>query len=425
MLLAGLERFEHVEVRLGTRLETLEDDAGGTTATLRGPDGAARVHARFVLGCDGGRSSVRALRGIEMAGSSFPEPWIVIDVVEDPHRERYAMHHGDPRRPHVVLPGRDGRCRYEFLLLPGEDPEEAAAFPFVAELLAPHRPELTPHQVVRSAVYQFHAIVAERWTDGPVLLLGDAAHMMPPFAGQGLNSAVRDAHNLAWKLAAVVRGDAGEELLATYEAERRPHAEAMIRLSARLGRVIMTTSRARAHARDLLWAVAGRVPRLRRYVTEMRFKPESRYADGAAVRERGLAHPLAGRLLPQPRVLLPDLRLVPLDDLLGPGFAVLQVQASERHRPVLQHPLWRQLGARVVELLLDDRMPSRNADGMPSAADADGDLSALLGDCRGRLVVVRPDRYVAGVFEEADEQRFADALAARLSAPPQRAAARR
>src|SRR5262249_16049397 len=160
---------------------------------------------------------------VRMVGSSCDQPWLVLDTIHDPHDELYGLHYGDPRRPHVIIPGRNGHCRYEFLMLPGEyAPGDQVPFAFVQELVRPYR-ALAPSGVVRQTVSRFHALVASHWQEGRVFLLGDAAHMMPPFAGQGMNSGARDADNLAWKIAEVVQGRAGPELLATYEVERRPH----------------------------------------------------------------------------------------------------------------------------------------------------------------------------------------------------------
>lgn len=126
------------------------------------------------------------------------------------------MHHGTPDRPTVIVPGRGGRCRYEFLLQPGEGEKgERPEFETLRRLVAPYR-SLAEDQVERCTAYTFNAVVADRWRDGHVLLLGDAAHMMPPFAGQGLNSGIRDAANLAWKFDDVWHGRARDSLLSPY-----------------------------------------------------------------------------------------------------------------------------------------------------------------------------------------------------------------
>jgi 3-(3-hydroxy-phenyl)propionate hydroxylase len=399
-LLACARRFATVEVRFSTAFEALEQDADGVTATL---DGGERVRCQFLLGCDGGRSPVRARLGLTMTGSSFRAPWIVIDTVNDRHDQRFAMHHGDPARPHVIVPGRDGCCRYEFLLLPG-DTEKDPSFEFVRTLLAPFRP-VEPRDVIRRTVYTFHARLAERWGAGRCFLLGDAAHMMPPFAGAGLNTGIRDADNLIWKLVMVLRGSAGALLLETYEAERRPYAEAIVRLSLRLGRIMMTTSPLRATIRDVLVAAATRWPRARRYLAEMRFRPEQTCRGGFLVPDGGV--PAVGRALPQPNILIGDGRDVPLDDVLGPGFALLAVDpASDDPFNGLRHPLWERIGARRLAIVLDDRAPGRDPGRI---ADLDGRLAAFLGAER-RFVLVRPDRFVAAAFGAADENRVAAQL---------------
>ena len=318
-LLASLldRRWLGGAVRFGTELVGLVQDPGGATATLRTADGTVdEVRADFVLGCDGGRSTVRDLIGARMVGRTFAEPWLVVDTVGDSHNERYGMHFADPHRPRVVIPGRAGRCRYEFMVMPGEDLTDLARPERVRELVGRYRP-IEDGQIRRAAVYVFHALVASAWRSGRAFLLGDAAHMMPPFAAQGLNSGMRDAGNLAWKIAAVLRRQAGSALLDTYELERRPHTEATIEMSVRLGRFLMTTSPIRARLRDVVARTALALPAVRRFVTEMRYKPAPHYGRGLVL--NGRADPLGGRILPQPRVLLPDLRLVRLDEMLGHG----------------------------------------------------------------------------------------------------------
>jgi 3-(3-hydroxy-phenyl)propionate hydroxylase len=401
MLLDGLAAQPSVAVRLGCELVGLDAAGDLAEALVRAPDGSEEgIEARWVLGCDGGRSATRKLLGIEMAGRSLEEPWLVVDTCDDPHDERYAMHHGDPARPHVVLPYGDGRCRYEFLLLPGEDEATATSFAMAQRLLGPHRPDLRPEHVLRQRVYVFHALLATTWRRGRAFLLGDAAHMMPPFAGQGLNSGLKDAANLAWKLAAVVRGELGEHVLDSYERERRRHAAAMIDLSVRRGRVVMTTSRTRARARDAAALLARRVPALRRRLDTLPVKPPARHHEGLVVGGASIA----GAMLPQPRVLLADGRVTLLDDVLGDWFALLAVEPIEA---AARSPIWERLGARRVHLVLDDRFPRSTAPhDPPVVTDADGLLRDALADCRGQIVVVRPDRFVLGAFAPAREQDF-------------------
>lgn len=405
-LLGALERYPHVDVRLATEVTAVEQDAEGATLTLGAAGGSLRCS--YVLAADGGRSPIREALGIVLDGSSFSQRWIVIDTLGDSHDERYGMHVGDPERPYVVIPGRNRRCRYEFLLHPGEAPDGVATFDRIEELLRPHRPIAAP-EVERSAIYTFHALNARRWRDRRVFLLGDAAHMMPPFAGQGLNSGVRDAANLTWKLADVLAGRGGEALLDSYERERRPHAQAMIDLSVRLGEIVMTSSRARARARDLVVKAVRRVPAGRRYLSELRFWPPPRYADGFFVPDAGSGRGLAGTLLPQPDVFLPDGGSAPLDDVLGPGYALLAVDVvGDAGLGLADHALWKRLAPRRVRVLLDDRFPADRE--WPTIADRDGALRAALHDAAGRYVLVRPDRFVAAVFEGGDARGVADAL---------------
>jgi 3-(3-hydroxy-phenyl)propionate hydroxylase len=315
------------------------------------------------------------------------------------------MHHGDPRRPHVIVPGRDGRCRYEFLLRPGEcEPGDPPTFELIRDLVRPHR-EITPEQVERAVAYRFHALLADRLRDRRAFLLGDAAHMMPPFAGQGLNSGLRDAANLCWKLAEVLAGRAGEALLDTYDPERRPHARAVIDLSVRLGRIVMTTRRRRAWLRDMAVCAAMRTRPGRRYLTEMRYRPANRVTSAAVVRLDGTAHQMVGAPLPQPLVLHgPEHRLTRLDDVLGPGWSLLGIDVPDGSWPAGGLP-----AATRIDVALDDRAP-RPRPGLAGIADADGRLQRYCAGLAGQFVLVRPDRLVAAVFSPAQATRVSAAL---------------
>jgi 3-(3-hydroxy-phenyl)propionate hydroxylase len=387
-LAAHLRAQPNVMLHLGTAVTALAQDADGVELqTTRGP-----VRARFVLGCDGGRSTIRARLGIGMTGRSYGDAWLVADLLGDRHDERYGMHHGDPDRPHVIIPGRNGRCRYEFLLRPGEgEPGVRPDLGLVRRLLAPYR-EVTPEQVERLVTYRFHAVVADRWRVGNAFLLGDAAHMMPPFAGQGLNSGIRDAANVAWKIADVVAGRLAESALDTYETERRPHAEATVRLSERLGRIVMTTQPRVARNRDRLISAAVETDAGRSFFEQMRFRPPHVYTDGLLSGPRNLVGVPVG----QPRVFdAGGRRIRLLDDALGPGWSLVGVgvgPADVRHAAESVAVL----SPSLVQVPVDDRMPA--AGDLLALIDLDGRLDAEFAAYRGRLVLLRPDRFVAATW---------------------------
>src|SRR6201995_923337 len=178
--------------------------------------------------------------------------------------------------------------------------------------------------IIRRRLYTHHSRIASSFRKGRIMIAGDAAHLMPVWQGQGYNSGIRDAANLGWKLAAVVRGKADDALLDTYDVERRKHARAMIDLSTMVGRVISPTNRRVATARDLLIKSASIVPSLKRYVLEMRFKPMPRYEQGAVVHpEPRRTDSPVGTLFVQPRVDTREHQDVLLDDVLGGWLSVL------------------------------------------------------------------------------------------------------
>ena len=240
------------------------EDADGITVTLATPDGERTLRTRWLVGADGARSPVRKACGTAFEDLGFEEPWLVVDVlVDDPTRLPTAnLQICDPARATTCVLMGEGRHRWEFFMLPGETPDEVSDPAFVANLLAPWNVEGAV-RIERTAVYTFRARIAERWRKGRVLLAGDAAHQTPPFAGQGMCSGLRDAANLAWKLAAVEQGKADQALLDTYQPERAPNLRATIDMAIMMGRMVCTTSRLGAALRDIKLGVArmlGKLP---------------------------------------------------------------------------------------------------------------------------------------------------------------------
>jgi len=239
------------DMRLSTALLGFAEDADGVTARVEEPDGAYDIRANYLVGCDGASSRVREIIGTGMFDYGFEEPWLVIDAVVKNGEDlpQIALQICDPVQPTTFLRMSGERYRWEFMLKPGDDPERFAGDENLERLLAPWN-VLDRIEIERRAIYRFHGLVAKDWRRGRILLAGDAAHQMPPFAGQGMCSGVRDSANLAWKLAAVVQGEAGDPLLDTYQIEREPHVRVIIETSIAFGRTVCVLDPAAAAARD-------------------------------------------------------------------------------------------------------------------------------------------------------------------------------
>ncbi len=361
---------------------------------LRRADGSlAEVSTPYLVACDGGRSFVREKLGIKLTGSTFHERWLILDLEEtrDPTRDTKVF--CDPARPCLSLPGPDRTRRFEFMLQEGETEPEVTSPEFTRKLLSPHGEEHTPLR--RSRVYTFHARMADRWRDGRIFLVGDAAHLTPPFAGQGMNSGIRDSHNLSWKLAAVIQGRLGQRLLDTYEQERRKHAWEMILLALRMGKVMMPRSFWSAFALQAAFRLLSVVPPARAYFAEMKYKPKPRFDAGFLARgdRRGAAQ-LVGRLFPQPEVRGAE-RTALLDEFLGNNFALVSLpQTSPSLFERLPQNLWQPMRIQKVAIRAHgDTTPVPN--GVTSVSDAEGEISRSMNYLPPGLALIRPDRYVA------------------------------
>ena len=382
------------EAWFSTELIDFRQGADAVDLVLRRADGSlANVAAQYLVACDGGRSFVREKLGIALSGSTFRERWLILDLEDTKDQTRDTKVFCDPARPCLSLPGPDRTRRFEFMLHEGETEPEVTSPEFTRKLLSPHGEEDTPLR--RSRVYTFHARMADRWRDGRIFLVGDAAHLSPPFAGQGMNSGIRDAHNLAWKLAAVVQGRLGPRLLETYEQERRKHAWEMIQLALRMGKVMMPRSAWSAFGLQAAFRSLALVPPARNYFAEMKYKPKPRFESGFLARasDHGAA-PLIGRLFPQPTVHAAD-RTELLDEFLGDDFALISLpQAPPSLFDRLSADLCPSLKLKRVAIQPSgDSAPTPN--GVTSVSDVDGDFLQWAKNIPSGLALIRPDRYVA------------------------------
>ncbi len=388
----------------GWKLDGFTQDDAAVTATLIDPEGhIRRMTCDYLVGCDGASSPVRESIGQKLEGTTFDERWLIIDLEQHPNTQVFTKVFCDIRRPCITLPGPNDTRRFEFKLHPHETDAEMLAPAMIEELLRTHDADMRA-TLRRKVVYRFHARVAPHWSRGRVFLAGDAAHLTPPFAGQGMNSGLRDAHNLAWKLAAVLQRRLGPGLLDTYEQERSDHVWQMVQLALRMGKVMSPRSRAVGFLTRLGFRSLRVWPPARDYVAQMRYKPKPRFHAGfLAPDDRGARKSLAGRLFPQPFVRDAAGELVRLDEVLGGGFSLLlRTAAPEESFRRLPPTRWDGLGARRVAVLPADAPEPAPAFGIIVVRETDSAIAQAVAPYQDRVLLLRPDHYVAGSLSFGD-----------------------
>jgi 3-(3-hydroxy-phenyl)propionate hydroxylase len=375
-----IARMPNVRVELGAEAVGIRQDAQGAQLQVRRADGDTHtVRAKYVIACDGGSSFVRTQLDLPLEDLDFDEPWLVVDVLVN---ERglaklppVSVQYCEPERPCTLVIGPKNHRRWEISLNPGEDPREAATpertWAFLARWLTPEDGTLW-----RQASYRFHALVAQQWRQGRVFLAGDAAHMQPPFLGQGMCQGIRDAANLSWKLAAVLRGEvqgaAAEALLDSYGTERKAHVRELTSRIKGVGAVICERDAARARARDakLLADGGGVVKDTPRQDILPRLEGGFLATDATTGR---------GTLFPQPRLAASGALM---DHAVGGGWRLVVGPDGEVPRDVPQ-------GMTVVALA---RTP-----------EAEGVVARWMERHGCRAALVRPDHYVYGTAGQAGE----------------------
>jgi len=403
-----VQQQKGVDLHLGWEAVAFTQDADLAHVTLRHVESGEEktLSARYVVGCDGANSLVRTTIGGEREDRGFQADWLVIDVllkdgvtVEGlglPAAGQYC----NPARPTTIVPAgvRDGRLfrRWEFMRLPHETVEQLEDEAYVWELL---KPWAGPDDVelVRHKVYNFRSLIASRWREGRLLIAGDAAHVMPPFMGQGMCAGMRDAWNLAWKLELVLSGAADDLLLDTYQAERMPHVSQITDMAIFLGKIICIPDPDVAAERDRAF-LGGDAPPL---------PPFPKLDHGLLFRPDGVAlQPGAGLLSPHV-VIEQDGTRARLDDATeaGSGFVVIARGFDPEASIGPVHDTLAIAGLRSLQL------------GAGHAVDVDGRIDAFL-DAQGwNAMFIRPDFYVyGGAIGEGDLSTLAGALAQDLRA---------
>lgn len=383
----GVARYPGVEVRYGVEVETVEQDADGVTVTTRDlATGATRTtRARYALACDGGSSTTRKQIGVELQGDTVPVRWIVIDAKVKrwwPNRHILTFW-SDSQRPVVDIALGRGNHRWEFPLGPDEvdaDFDTAEKVWPLLEDLGVSRDDVDIHQW---AFYSHNIRMADRWRVGRVLLVGDAGHLMPPWAGAGMQSGIRDSFNVAWKLREVLAGRMDESVLDTYQAERQPNVAFFTEVAVGLGRIIKQELTPEEQA--AMVPPEGEEPPPPPLLLPPFYV--AGWLRGAPTPDSAI-----GKMIPQPLAANERGVILPLDELLGTDFVLLGdgvdpatlLSADERAG-------WDALGARYVAV----RSADQGTEGDDEVVDIDGTLIAWMRQFGVRAVAVRPDKFVA------------------------------
>ena len=386
-LRAGVERFPQVEVRYGVEVETVVQDDDGVTVTTRDTaTGETRTtRAKYALACDGGSSVTRKQIGVELQGDTVPVRWIVIDAKV---KRWWANRHiltfwSDNKRPVVDIALGRGNHRWEFPLGPDETdadfPTNDEVWPLL-EGLGVSRDDVDIHQY---AFYSHNIRMADRWRVGRVFLVGDAGHLMPPWAGAGMQSGIRDSFNIAWKLREVLAGRMDDAVLDTYQAERQPNVAFFTEVAIGLGKIIkqeLTPEEQAAMAPPV-----GEEPPPPPILLPPFYV--AGWLRGAPTPESAI-----GKMIPQPLAANTRGVILPLDELLGTDFVLL----GDGIDPITllsaeEKAAWDVLGARYVAV----RSADQGTQGADELVDIDGTLLAWMRGFGVTAIAVRPDKFVA------------------------------
>jgi len=375
LLRANLKRYPGAQVRGDAEVTAVTDHEGRVRVTFtdRSTGLAHLVDADYLLGCDGANSLVRAQMGSAMRDLNFEQRWLVVDVATDTNLQQWEGVHQvcDPVRAGTYMRIGRSRYRWEFQLLAGESADEFGTVSALRPLITPWIADIPDSEltVLRVTEYTFRAQIADRWRRGNIFILGDAAHLTPPFIGQGMGAGLRDAMNLSWKIAGVLNGTFSgtlvTDVLDSYEQERKPHARSMIRLALNVGLSMTGGGQFGNLARRLVLPRLRWVPGLRDKVVD---STTPALHPSALVSRSRRGRRLAGTLCPNP--LLPGGQR--LDDVLGPRFALITTEPLDVADEAL-------LRGRGVEVLVAER---------------GSELGRWLRRGRAMAAIVRPDRTV-------------------------------
>ena len=409
----GVNRFDCVTVHLAHTVEEITQDREGVTVTVRDRihKHSDKVRAKYVLGCDGGRSTTRQLAGLKLHDFGFHQRQLVVDtfLTEEVDLPSKVQQLCDTRRPGVFVHSTNNHRRWEFVLDKNETKAEMEQPEKVRELLATYWIDPNKLKVIRAVVYHFHSLVALQWRNQRIFIVGDAAHQMPPILGQGMCSGIRDAQNLCWKLDLVLRGLAPDELLNTYQTERLPHVQEIVKLATRAFKIFKTRNPLVALVRDTTMLIVRRFANSNKFQnigSDMPPLTEGILASFANSKQQSVA----GKMFIQPQVLTDTGKLVLLDHILDTDFAILGLYTdwfdivTPESKAFLNSISTKFIY--VVPAASENRLNKLKQKQLTNSVkvieDTGNQIIDWLAKQQKEIVIIRPDRYVFGVCDHQE-----------------------
>lgn len=402
-LLPGFEFSSVTQDEEKVVIDFYEVTANAGVATRKDGGRVGRVTSKYALGSDGANSFVRKSVGYELTDMNFYYDWLVVDTTPKVMPKYMTAHYQicDPARPTTVVPGGPGRRRWEFMVRPEEDRVEFAKTENVWKLLEPFGLKEGVDKLDRAVMWRFQAKYLENWRAGRIMFAGDAAHLMPPFAGEGMCAGLRDAFNLAWRLDLVLKGLAGNDLIDQWGNERREQAKWYINFSVELGKVICVSDPEEAKKRD---------DKLKAdYAVQSKIGPLPTHAAALGEGTWNSGDKLAGAPIFQGKVS-DGVRTALFDEVAGRGwFLITNVNKGEETLSSAQLSRFHAIGGKVVKIGPE----GSGAD----LVDVDGVYSAWMKENGRSHILARPDFYIAGTAQtEQDLHEVFDQIFSKIPA---------
>lgn len=392
LLIDNLKKYPSVRLLFQHQLVgIIQNDDQVICQVQTGQQQNIQIQAAWMVGCDGGRSMTRELIKARLEGHTYPQKWLIVDLAERQCSLRHTQTFCDPVRPTIRLPGPKRTLRYEFMLHANDDDQHVLKESVFRSWIRQRIQSDADLPLVRKAIYSFHARTASIWQKNRVLLAGDAAHLTPPFAGQGLNSGIRDVTNLAWKLAAVLKWNMPNSLISTYEIERKPHATGLIKMALQIGAFMQPKSKWSAFWMQNTLRAACLISPVKDYILQLKFKPKPHFPEGWFIAKK---HHEQAELIPQPYVEDQMGKVALLDDYLGQNFAVIGWASSSFCQDIKKF-IPTNVPVTCIGLLNQDEdfIAQDLAEDFILLRDCHGVIGKIFKQHKSVAMIIRPDRY--------------------------------